>query len=272
MTRERSRIRRARTAALLIAIGLLTGGGPASARPAAAPRELSAEQIIDEMIAADPLGYGGAEARVVMALVNNRDQQQTRKVVMYSRKDGKTRRLFLRFLSPADIAGTAFLGIDDDGDRVQHLFMPAMAKTRRISSSQRNASFVGTDFSYADLDNRDIDDSSKRKLADEDLGGQSCWVIEVTPSDAQSQYGRVQLWIAKQTFLPLKIRFFGKGGDEIKRYTTQEVKKVQDRWLITESRMVDLKREHTTVFKVIEVTLRKDIDLEQFTVRALERG
>ena len=50
------------------------------------------------------------------------------------------------------------------------------------------------------------------------------------------------------------------------------MKKVSNRWLITESKMVDLKREHTTVFKVVEVTLRKDIDLEQFTVRALERG
>ena len=82
----------------------------------------------------------------------------------------------------------------------------------------------------------------------------------------------MQLWIAKATYLPLKIRFFGKGGDEVKRFTAQEVKKVQNRWLITESKMVDVKREHTTVFKVVEVTLRKDIDLEQFTVRALERG
>jgi negative regulator of sigma E activity len=150
--------------------------------------------------------------------------------------------------------------------------MPAMAKTRRISSSQRNASFVGTDFSYADLDNRDIEDSTKKKLPDEAVGGQSCYVVEVVPTDPQSQYGRVQLWIAKQTWLPLRIRFWGKSGTEIKRFTTQEVKKVQDRWLITESKMVDLKREHTTVFKVVEVTLRKDIDLEQFTVRALERG
>lgn len=253
-------------AAALAALALLAGAGPAAAG------EPSATRIVDEMIAVDPLGYGGAEARIVMALVNDRGQEQKRKVVMFSRKDGNTRRLFLRFLSPSDIAGTSFLGIDDDGDRVQHLFMPAMAKTRRISSTQRNASFVGTDFSYADLDNRDIDDSAKKRLPDEQVGGQNCYVVEVVPTDAGSQYGRVQLWIAKQTYLPLRIRFYGKNGAEIKRFTAQEVKKVSDRWLITESKMVDLKRQHTTVFKVTEVTLRKDIDLEQFTVRALERG
>jgi hypothetical protein len=36
--------------------------------------------------------------------------------------------------------------------------------------------------------------------------------------------------------------------------------------------MVDLKREHSTIMKVVEITLRDDIPLEQFTVRALERG
>jgi len=253
-------------------VALAAGLAVLLAAGAAAAKEPTADQIVDDMIAADPLGYGGAEARIVMALVNNRNQEQKRKVVMFSRKDGDTRRLFLRFLSPSDIAGTSFLGIDDHGDRIQHLYMPAMAKTRRISSSQRNASFVGTDFSYADLDNRDIDDSTKKRLADEQVGGQDCWVVEVVPTDAGSDYARLQLWIAKANHLPLRIRYWGKNGTEIKRFTVQEVKKVESRWLITESKMVDLKREHTTVFKVTEVTLKKDIDLEQFTVRALERG
>lgn len=253
-------------------VALAAGLAVLLAAGAAAAKEPTADQIVDDMIAADPLGYGGAEARIVMALVNNRNQEQKRKVVMFSRKDGDTRRLFLRFLSPSDIAGTSFLGIDDHGDRIQHLYMPAMAKTRRISSSQRNASFVGTDFSYADLDNRDIDDSTKKRLADDKVAGQDCFVVQAVPKHKDSAYGRIDMWISKQTYLPVRIRFYGKNGAETKRLTVKEIKKVGKRWLISESKMVDLKREHTTVFKVTEVTLKKDIDLEQFTVRALERG
>ncbi len=258
--------RRTRIVSLLAGFLLLGSAAPATAKT------LSANQIIDEMLERDPLGYGGAEAHIAMALVNSRGQTQKRKMVMYSRKDGDTRRLFVRFLAPSDIMGTAFLGIDDDGDRTQYLYMPASHKTRRISSKQRNGSFVGTDYSYADLDNRDIDDSKKRLRPDEKVGNQPCYVVEATPSSDESKYGRVVLWINKKTFLPLRIRFYNRRNDEIKRLLVQEVKKVKNRWIIAESKMVDLKREHTTVFKVVEITLKDDIPLEQFTPRALERG
>lgn len=266
MTDSRPTQRRARVAAIAVVAALL-----GAAAPEAAAKEMTADQIIDEMIDRDPLGYGGAEARMVMALVNNRNQVRKRKVVMFSRKDGKLRRLFLRFLSPADIAGTSFLGIDDDGDRTQHLYMPSMGRTRRISSSQRNASFVGTDYSYADLDNRDIDNAKKQRLADSKIGSEVCYQIRAVPNDKQSKYRRIDLWISKKTFLPMRIRFYGAGGNEVKRLTVSEVKKVKDRWLIGESKMVDLKREHTTVFKLVEVTLKDKISLDQFSVRALER-
>jgi len=259
--------RRSRSILSLAAgLALLVTAAPAFAK------KLSAEKIIDEMIERDPLGYGGAEARIAMALVNSRGQTQKRKVVMMSRKDDKTRRLFLRFLSPSDIKDTAFLGIDRDGDRTQFLYMPVSAKTRRISTKQRNGSFVGTDYSFADLDNRDIDDSTKRLLPDAKVGKQACYVVEALPTSKKSKYGRVLLWISKKSFLPLRIRFYNRRGAEIKRLTVQEVKKIKKRWIIAESKMVDLKREHTTVFKVVDITLRDDIPLEQFTQRALERG
>jgi len=258
--------RRTRIVSLLAGLVLLASAAPASAK------KLSADKIVDEMLERDPLGYGGAEAHIAMALVNSRGQTQKRKMVMFSRKDKDTRRLFVRFLAPSDIMGTAFLGIDDDGDRTQYLYMPASNKTRRISSKQRNGSFVGTDYSYADLDNRDIDDSKKSLLPDDKVGKQACYVVEAKPTSGESKYGRVVLWISKTTFLPLRIRFYNRHGDEIKRLTVQEVKKVESRWIIAESKMVDLKREHTTVFKVVEIDLKDDIPLEQFTPRALERG
>jgi hypothetical protein len=268
VTRQRSLRRRARVASIAVAV-LMTVSSNGSADAGKGP---SATEIVDKMIDADPLGYGGAEAQIVMALVNNRGQTQKRKVVMFSRKDDKVRRLFLRFLTPSDIAGTSFLGIDDDGKRIQHLYMPSLARTRRISSQQRNASFVGTDYSYADLDNRDIDDSTKKRLADEKVAGQDCYMVSAVPKHKDSSYGRIDMWISQKTYLPVRIRFYGKNGAEAKRLTVKEIKKVGKRWLISESKMVDLKREHTTVFKLTDITLKDDIDLEQFTVRALERG
>lgn len=276
-THRRSRIAAIATAVALVAgpfhvDGAFAGGGHKGASAKAAKdASLTAEQIVDKMIDQDPLGYGGAEARVAMALVNDRGQENKRKVVMRSRKDGDTRRLFVRFQSPADVAGTSFLGIDDGGDRTQWLYLPAIGKTRRISGKQRNAAFVGTDYTYADMDNRDIDDSTKTRLADEQVGGRDCYVIEARPTSKESAYAKVMLWIAKDSWLPLRIRFFDGKDQELKRLTVQEVKKVDGRWVIAESKMVDLKRQHTTVMKVTEIDIRDDIPLEQFEERALER-
>jgi len=264
MTRSPLRVR----ALLLLVVAAIFAGGSAIAGNDAS---LSADAIVEKMLEQDPLGYGGAEARLTMVLVNDRNQENRRKVVMMSRKDGDLRRIFVRFQSPADVAGTSFLGIDDSGNRTQFLFLPAMAKSRRISGKQRNASFVGTDYSYADLDNRDIDDSTKKRLADEKVGSQDCFVVEVAPSSKESAYAKVTLWIAKSSWLPARIRFFDAAGGELKRLTVQEVKKVENRWVITESKMVDLKRQHTTVMKVTEIDIRDDIPLEQFTERALAR-
>jgi hypothetical protein len=253
------------------ALGALAFPAGAGAKPRK-KAELTGDQIVQQMLDNDPLGYGGAEARVVMVLVNERDQQRQRKVVMMSRTDGDTRYSFVRFLSPTDVAGTSFLGIDDGGDRTQHLYLPALERTRRISSKQRNASFVGTDYSYADMDMRDVEDSSKRRLDDEKVGDQDCYVVEVEPTSDESDYDRIVVWIGKKTMLPLRMRFFAGEDREVKRFTAQQVEKVDGRWVIYESKMVDLKRQHATVLKVVEIELRDDIPLEQFTVRALERG
>ncbi len=267
MTDLYSTRRRARTAALFVLAGLvLGGGGPIRAGT------LDGDAIIDKMIKNDPFGYGGAETRLLMVLVNSRNQQRKRKVVMFSRKSGDTRRTFLRFLSPADIQGTAFLGIDNNGTRVQHLYLPALSKTRRISSRQRNASFVGTDYSYADLDMRDVNDSVAKRLPDARIGKYNCYVVDAKPTDSKSIYGRIRVWIDKKSMLPLRMRLYDKRGNERKRLLIKQLKKVGKRWVIAESKMVDLKRQHTTVFKLVEIDTNKTIPMSQFTVRALERG
>lgn len=255
-----------------IALALTSLTADAAAKGAKGDKDLGGDTIVERMLDKDPLGYGGAEARVLMVLVNKRGEQQKRKVVMMSRNDDDTRYSFVRFLSPSDIAGTAFLGIDDDGERTQHLFLPALSKTRRISGRQRNASFVGTDYSFSDMDFRDIDDAKKKRLADEKVGDRDCYVVEAKPRSSESPYARVTLWIGKQTLLPLRMRFYDASGKEVKRFTARQVKQVDGRWIIGESKMVDISRNHSTVIRVVEITLKDDIPLEQFTVRALERG
>lgn len=234
--------------------------------------KLTGEDIVDKMIEADPMGYGGGTAELHMLLVNKRGHRRTRTMSLLARSDGDDRRTLIRFLSPADIAGTSFLGLKEGKSRTQHLYLPAISKSRRISTAQRNTRFVGSDYSYADLDNRDLDESKKRRLADEKVAGRDCYVVEATPNSDESAYGRVVVWVSKRSWLPLRSRFYDRKDRETKRLLVKEVKKEKGRWIIVESKMVDLRSEHTTILKLKSISFDKDVPKGRFTVRELERG
>ena len=78
----------------------------------------------------------------------------------YGRDVGEDKQSIMFFLSPADVEDTGFLTYDYDDparDDDQWLYLPALTKTKRIASSDKSGSFMGSDFSYADMTERPLD-------------------------------------------------------------------------------------------------------------------
>ena len=46
---------------------------------------------------------------------------------------------------------------DDEKDDDQWLYLPALKKTKRIASGDKSGSFMGSDFTYADMTTRNLD-------------------------------------------------------------------------------------------------------------------
>jgi negative regulator of sigma E activity len=148
--------------------------------------------------------------------------------------------------------------------------LPDLKRSRRISGSLRSSSFIGTDFSFADLDRRDLREASTALQVEESIAAFSCYRISLLPSRSDSPYSRLELWIRKDNFLPLKIAHFDKSGVLLKEFRALEVKRVSGQWFVTRSRMTNVRDNHVT-----------DLDLEQievdaapddvFTVRELEK-
>ena len=77
----------------------------------------------------------------------------------------------LRFTAPAEVKGVALL-IVNHPDRAsdQWMWTPALARERRIALQDRSTRFFGTDFSFEDLEERDVEQydygcSTKRNWA-----------------------------------------------------------------------------------------------------------
>lgn len=198
----------------------------------------SADAIVQRMLDSNNMGFDSGQARVRMTIKSAKGT--TRERVMTSKSDEKAglRRSRIEFLEPADVRGTTLLMLEQGDDRdLQYLYLPGLRKTRRIAGSQKNTSFMDSDFTYADLESRDAKEGTKKRLADEEVGGQPAFHVSVASTDADGEYGRLELWVHKQLYLPLRIDFFDRGGKLKKTMLSKRIEKKGERHLVTRLHM-----------------------------------
>jgi len=64
---------------------------------------------------------------------------------------------FIRFTEPPEVKGVALLVINHpDRSSDQWMWTPAIGRDRRIAQQDRSTRFFGTDFSFEDLEERDV--------------------------------------------------------------------------------------------------------------------
>jgi hypothetical protein len=234
-----------------------------------------AAEILQKSIDVDPWGLAGAEVSAHLILRTGRGSEESRMAfTMRSRRyEGLLTKLSLRFVAPSDLSGTSFLQIQkkrDDDDRF--LFVPEMGRARRISSSSRGDSFLGTDFYFSDLDRRDLRDGEARLRGEEKIEQVGCFHLDILTRRSDSPYSHVEVWISKETFLPLKWLLYDRKGALKKVLVAEEEQRVNGRWFITRAKITNQKNAHSTELVLDRVLPRDDLPDDDFTVRALEKN
>ncbi|HEY6557465.1 MAG TPA: outer membrane lipoprotein-sorting protein [Polyangiaceae bacterium] len=237
-----------------------------------------AEELTGEQIARRMLPSGVFEADVAgktklrMVLVNKSGKQTERNLELLSRrKDGLVQSV-VRFRSPQDVAGTAFLMIDKKGGASeQYIYLPRLRRTRRIVGGEREGSFMGSDFAYSDMRRVKADDASHKRLDDSKIGNDAVYVLESTPKkNAKTVYTKLQTWVRKSDFLPLRTRFYGTGGKLAKTLYVRRVEKVDGKPVVKEARMESHANNHATVMIIDGSERKDDLPDSAFTPTALE--
>jgi hypothetical protein len=178
----------------------------------------------------------------------------------------------LKFTAPAEVKGVALL-IFNHPDRAsdQWMWTPAVARERRIAFQDRRTRFFGTDFTFEDLEERDVDRSTYRLIGEETLDGATAWKIESTPkTEAKSQYTRVILWVRKDTYTFVQAECFSK-DKLIRRIRYTDLEKVQNIWTARTLEVHDLERDSRTVMKVEKLQYNLPLAAENFTLQSLRR-
>lgn len=179
----------------------------------------------------------------------------------------------LRFLDPPEVKGVALLILNHpERSSDQWMWLPELQRDRRVALQDRSTRFFGTDFSYEDLEERDVNQSDYKLAGEETIDGQPCWKIESTPKKSKSsQYSQVTMWIRKDIYFPVQYEMYVK-GKLARKLHYRKIEKVNGVWSALEMELVDLRRKGRTVLKTDKLQYNIPLKDEIFTLQALRRG
>jgi outer membrane lipoprotein-sorting protein len=178
----------------------------------------------------------------------------------------------IRFTAPAEVKGVALLVINHpDRSSDQWMWTPAIGRDRRIALQDRSTRFFGTDFSFEDLEERDVDQYEYRLTGEEAIGGVPCWRIEARPrQNKTSQYTLSRMWVRKDNYVPAQYENFVK-DQPVRRLLQKDIQNVQGIWTARTLEMTDLRRKSRTVLRLEKLEYNVPLKDDEFTVQALRR-
>ena len=153
--------------------------------PSAMAASLTAQEIVSRVDALEQANT--SESTMQMILVDKKGKQRSRTMNSQSKIIGADEYKLLFFTAPANVKGTGFLTYDYVGEKEddQWLYLPALGKSKRIAAADKSGSFMGSDFTYADMTQRNLDDYNYKLLQEKSIGSVATWVIETTPKTQQ---------------------------------------------------------------------------------------
>lgn len=212
---------------------------------------------------------------IKMTLINRHGKTRERSILLCSKKFGRDKKSVIYFQTPADVKGTGLLSWEYDNpakEDDQWLYMPALKKSRRISGSSKNESFMGSDFTYDDFGDRNLDEDTHQLLREESLNGYDCWVVESRPKSKDDFYSKRINWIRKDIAIVIQVQYYDDKEVELKKLTVSDIKIQDGIWTAFKMLMVNHQENHQTVIEFKEVQYNLELGDQLFRVSTLEKG
>ena len=266
---------------------------PATAVVALVALGLGATLIPMESKAAEPTALEIAEKNFVVSkvldstadatftLTNKNGQERVRKTFGTSKlqANGVDNMRMTRFLTPSDVKGTVSLLIENSAkDDDIWIYLPALKKVRRLVSSNKKDSFVGTDFSYGDVIGHKPSEWNHKILKEENCEGKPCWVTESTPKTdtvkTNSGYSKRVAWILKENFVALKADSYDESGQLVKTSKFSDIRlvdKERNKWQPMRLESANVQTGHKTIIQFQNFKANQNVKDDFFTTRYMER-
>jgi len=190
-------------------------------------------------------------------------------------EDGLSRSLTV-FKAPASVENTRFLTIENRGrGDDQWIYLPTIRKMRRIASGEKSGSFMGSDFSYSDMESRDIDEYTHTLLREEPVGNQLCWVVESVPLHGTDpgDYSRLVSYVSRDIHVPVRVEYYEDGSSQpAKIMESSDFREISGIWTPFKITMTTVQSGHRTVMEMNQIKMNIPINPGYFTTNFLQTG
>ena len=173
----------------------------------------------------------------------------------------------LRFTPPPEVKGVGLL-IVNHPDRAsdQWMWRPEIGREQRIALQDRSTRFFGTDFSFEDLEERDVGQFDFKLEGDEG----SAWKVQSIPKKS-SQYTHSFLWVKKDNYTVVKSESYNKKG-LVRSIDYRDFDQVKSIWTARTVEVNDVTRNSRTILKYDKLEYNLPVKDADFTLDALRRG
>lgn len=238
----------------------------------------------DIMLKVDQRDTGSSEISTsTLTLIDSRDRRRNRELKMFRLDQGDVEKSIIYFLSPADVQGTAYMTFDweeENKDNDSWLYLPALQQVRRLAAADESGAFMGSDFSYTDINGLEYRDFTYEMASEsEEVNGHDCWVIISTPVDdsviKKTGYKRLKSWVRKDIYMTVRSQIDLERGNRVKYFNADNIEEIDGIWTAKTLQMVTTRnneRQHSSVLQFHEVQYNRDVDASQFDTQAMQRG
>jgi len=218
-------------------------------------------------------GFEDSTSKMQMTLINAKGQEKIRTMNMRVLEGEIEDKSLMEFISPSDVKGTKFLSYehvtkDDD----QWLYLPALKRVKRIASKNKSGSFMGSEFSYEDLNAFNAKKYRYEGEAEEvDLDGTSMYKMSYIPISKYSGYTKQISWVDTKNFLVHKVEYYDRKKKLLKTAYFKDYKIIDGIYRIGTIIMKNTQNDKTTKLKWIDEKIKNGLKDKDFHKRHLKR-
>lgn len=219
-------------------------------------------------------------ADMEMVLIDKRGKERLRKLATFTKETGPDTYGLMFFLHPADVKGTAFLNYDYDDpnrDDDQWLYLPALRKTKRIASSNKSRSFMGSDLNYSDMTDLELENYDYYLKKEMTVRGHKVWMIESIPRNQkvidETGYTKSLLFVRQDNYYVVRGVSWVHKKNYLKYMDVVQLKQIEGIWIGTEIHVFKKKGKqilHKTILRWHNVKFNQGLDDNLFTTRRME--